>query len=118
MKIEFEIEEKLPEIIMEILYSGKWHSIVTDHCNILKRAVIKNVMNDTVAFVEIWENEIHIKTACCNSTYRIFNRNGSVICEYIGSCVCCKLLDKQVFPQLTPLKNIHHYMPDKENPFP
>ena len=118
MKIEFEIEEKMPEIITEILYSGKWHSVVVDDSKGLKRAVIKNFMHDTVAFVEIWEREIHLKTACCNSTYRIFERKGRVVCEYIGACDCCKLLDKQVFPQLTPLRNIHHYILEKESPEP
>jgi hypothetical protein len=116
MKIEFEIEERIPEIVTEILYSGKWHSIITDDCKSLKRAVIKNFIHDIVAFVEIWEREIHIKTACSNSTYRIFCRNGHVMCEYIGAC--CQLLDEQVFPQLTPLRNIHHYILDKENPEP
>ena len=118
MKIEIEIEEKIPEIITEILYSGKWHSIVTDDSKGLKRAIIKNFMHDTVAFIEIWEHEIHIRTSCCNSTYRIFGRNGHVVCEYIGACSCCKLLDKQIFLKLTPLRNIHHYIPDKESPHP
>jgi hypothetical protein len=116
MKIEFEIEEKIPDIVAEILYSGKWRSAITAECRGLKRAVIRNFMQDVVAFVEIWEHELHIKTACCNATCRIFGRNGRMMCEYVGAGACCRLPDKRVFPQLTPLRNIHHYLAGHEEP--
>ncbi|MCD7976653.1 MAG: hypothetical protein LUG51_05685 [Tannerellaceae bacterium] len=104
MRIQFEIKERLPEIIHEIFTSEKWQSDVTEEQNGLRRVVIKDLMYDSKANIEIWENEIHIKTAWSNYTYRIFTQGNSVLCEYIGAYR--GLLEQNLLPQLTPVKNI------------
>lgn len=111
MKIQFEIKEKMPEIIKEVLHSNKWHSVVTIDDYGLKRVMIKDpVHHDSKAFVEIWEKEIHIKTAKSNHTYRIFKKENAVICEYFGAH--CELLNQCLLPKITPLcelkKTIDH----------
>ncbi|MCD7915673.1 MAG: hypothetical protein LUG96_10795 [Tannerellaceae bacterium] len=104
MRIQFEIKERLPEIITEILTSNKWQSTVNEEQCGLKRVVIKDLMYDSKATIEIWENEIHIKIAWSNYTYRIFNQAHSVWCEYIGAYR--GLLEQKLLPTLTPVKNI------------
>ncbi|MDR1938887.1 MAG: hypothetical protein LBQ73_10390 [Tannerellaceae bacterium] len=110
MKIEFRIEEKMPDIIAEILHSDKWRSIVKNKCACLQRVVVEDFMDNTIAFVEIWKQEIHIKIACSCATYRIFCRQNHVICEYIGALG--ELLDHQPFPKLTPVKDLQHILDD------
>lgn len=40
----------------------------------LKRVKIKDPQFDSEACIEIWDREIHIRTAWSNYTYRIFMR--------------------------------------------
>jgi hypothetical protein len=107
MKIEFEIEEKMPEIITEILDSDKWQSTVTVDCGRLKRVVLKDFMQKIVAYVDIWNQEIHIKTTRSDATYRIFCHKNHVMCEYIGSVH--GLLIQRNLPKLTPISHIALY---------
>ncbi|MDR1259099.1 MAG: hypothetical protein LBK65_07480 [Tannerellaceae bacterium] len=106
MKVEFEIEESMSEIIAEILCSDKWHSVVKNECNGLKRVTIKDFMDNNVAYAEIWEYEIHLRPASSGSTYRIFCNKKQTLCEYIGAEH--GLLKYALFPKLTPVKNIYH----------
>ena len=104
MKIQFEIKEKLPEIIAEIMHSDKWQTNVLEKMNGLERVTIKDSNYDSEACIEIWKNEIHIRTAWSNYTYRIFTRGNSVWCEYIGAYR--GLLEQHLLPSLTPKMNI------------
>ena len=85
MRIQFEIKEKLPDIISEILHSDKWLTLVRDENHGLRRVTIKDPYFDSEASVDIWEHEIHVTTAWSNYTYRIYQKGNSVWCEYIGA---------------------------------
>ena len=63
MRIQFEIKEKLPDIISEILHSDKWLTLVRDENHGLRRVTIKDPYFDSEASVDIWEHEIHVTTA-------------------------------------------------------
>ena len=85
MKIQFEIKEKLPEIIAEVRHSDKWQTTVVEKTHGLERVTIKDPNYDSEACIEIWEHEIHVRTAWSNYTYRVFKRGDSCWCEYIGA---------------------------------
>lgn len=104
MKIQFEIKEKLPDIVAEIMHSNKWQTKVLEKMHGLERVTIKDPNYDSEACIEIWEQEIHIRTAWSNYTYRIFMRGTSVWCEYIGAYR--GLLEQTLLPVLTPKMNI------------
>ena len=104
MKIQFEIKEKLPEIIAEVRHSDKWQTKVVEKTHSLERITIKDPNYDSEACVEIWEHEIHVRTAWSNYTYRIFKRGDSCWCEYIGAYR--GLLEQTLLPTLTPKLNI------------
>lgn len=74
MKIQFEIKEKLPEIIAEIMHSDKWQTKILEKMHGLERITIKDPNYKSEACIEIWQHEIHIRTAWSNYTYRIFTR--------------------------------------------
>ena len=74
MRIQFEIKEKLPDIISEILHSDKWLTLVRDENHGLRRVTIKDPYFDSEACVDIWEHEIHVTTAWSNYTYRIYQK--------------------------------------------
>ncbi|RHJ91462.1 hypothetical protein [Parabacteroides bouchesdurhonensis] len=104
MRIQFEIKEKLPEIIAEVLHSDKWLTLVKEEKQGLKRVTIKDPYFDSEASVDIWEKEVHITTAWSNYTYRIYTRGDSVWCEYIGAYR--GLLEQNLLPIITPKENI------------
>ena len=104
MKIQFEIKEKLPEIIAEIRHSDKWQTKVVEKTPALERVTIKDPNYDSEACVEIWEHEIHIRTAWSNYTYRVFEQGNTNWCEYIGAYR--GLLVQTLLPTLTPKMNI------------
>lgn len=104
MKIQFEIKEKLPDIVAEIMHSNKWQTKVLEKMQGLERVTIKDPNYDSEASIEIWEHEIHIRTAWSNYTYRIFTRGDAVWCEYIGAYR--GLLEQTLLPVLTPKMNI------------
>ena len=54
MRIQFEIKEKLPDIISEILHSDKWLTLVRDENHGLRRVTIKDPYFDSEASVDIW----------------------------------------------------------------
>lgn len=104
MKIQFEVKEKLPEIIAEIKKSDKWQTKVVEKMHGLERVTIKDPNYDSEACIEIWEHEIHIRTAWSDYSYRIFTRGSVVWCEYIGAYR--GLLEQTLLPTLTPRVNI------------
>lgn len=104
MKIQFEIKEKLPDIVAEIMHSNKWQTKVLEKMQGLERVTIKDPNYDSEASIEIWDHEIHIRTAWSNYTYRIFTRGDAVWCEYIGAYR--GLLEQTLLPVLTPKMNI------------
>lgn len=104
MRIQFEIKEKLPDIIAEILHSDKWLTIANEQEEGPRRVIIKDPYFDSEATVDIWEKEIHISTAWSNYTYRIYPQGETVWCEYIGAYR--GLLEQNLLPSLTPKENI------------
>ncbi|MDH6533470.1 hypothetical protein D0T51_00545 [Parabacteroides sp. 52] len=103
MRIQFEIKEKLPDIVTEILCSDKWLSLVLEEKEHFKRISIKDPYFESEALVEIWKYEVHIKTAWSNFTYRIYQQGGTVWCEYTGAYR--GLLEQKLLPRLTPKEN-------------
>ncbi|MDL2244013.1 hypothetical protein [Parabacteroides sp. PFB2-10] len=104
MRIQFEIREELADIVAEILDSEKWHAHILEEGDGFKRVSIKDPQFDSKANIEIWREEIHIRTAWSNYTYRIFKQHRGVWCEYIGAYR--GLLEQTLLPQLTPKENI------------
>lgn len=104
MKIQFEIKEKLSDIISEILHSGKWQTLVKEKKPDLTRVTIKDPYFNSEATVDIWGSELHITTAMSNYTYRIYPKEDVVWCEYIGAYR--GLLEQNLLPSITPKHNI------------
>lgn len=104
MRIQFEIKEKLPDIISEILHSDKWQTLVKEEKQGLIRVTIKDPYFDSEATIDIWETEVHIATAWSNYTYRIYPQGEIIWCEYIGAYR--GLLEQNLLPCITPKHNI------------
>lgn len=104
MRIQFEIMEKLPDVISEILHSDKWLTLVKEGKHGPRRVIIKDSHFDSEASIDIWEHEVHISTAWSNYTYRIYQKGDSVWCEYIGAYR--GLLEQNLLPTMTPKENI------------
>lgn len=104
MRIQFEIKEKLPDIVAEILHSDKWLTLVNEEKHGLTRVTIKDPYFDSEASIDIWEKEIHVTTAWSNYTYRVYQQGDAVWCEYIGAYR--GLLEQNLLPTLTPKENI------------
>ena len=85
MRIHFEIREKLPEIIEEILNCERWTTLVKEDISGRKLVVIRDPNYNSEATVEIYAREITIKTAWSNYTYRLFVLGDNVWCEYNGA---------------------------------
>ena len=60
MKIQFEIKEKLPEIIAEVRHSDKWQTTVVEKTHGLERVTIKDPNYDSEACIEIWEPTVFL----------------------------------------------------------
>jgi len=104
MRIHFEIKEKLPEIIEEILHSERWLTLVKEDISGRKLVVIRDTNYASEATVEIYAREITIKTAWSNYTYRLFVLGNSVWCEYNGAYR--GLLEQNLLPSITPKESL------------
>lgn len=104
MRIHFEIKEKLPEIIEEILKNDKWVSLVKEDISGRKLVVIRDPSFDSEATIEIYAREITIKTAWSNYTYRLFVLGDNVWCEYNGAYR--GLLEQKLLPTITPKESL------------
>lgn len=104
MRIHFEIKEKLPEIIEEILHSEKWITSVKEDISGRKLVVIRDPSYASEATVEIYAREITIKTAWSNYTYRLFVLGNNVWCEYNGAYR--GLLEQNLLPSITPKESL------------
>ncbi len=111
MRIQFDIKEKMHEIVSEILHSKNWKSIVEVDNKKLKKVVMNGISLNAKTYVDIWENEIHIKTPKGDHTYRIFSNGTNAVCEYIGDRY--GLLKQRPFPKITPQKNIQNMILNK-----
>ena len=85
MRIQFEIKEKLPELIEEILHSDKWQTSVKEEISGRTTVVIRDQAYGSEATIEIYAQSIEIKTAWSKYFYRIFVANDLVWCEYNGA---------------------------------
>lgn len=104
MRIHFEIKEKLPEIIEEILHGERWITSVKEDISGRKLVVIRDPSYASEATVEIYAREITIKTAWSNYTYRLFVLGNNVWCEYNGAYR--GLLEQNLLPSITPKENL------------
>ena len=85
MRIQFEIKEKFPEIIEEIMNSEKWQTSVKEELSGRTTVVIRDQAYGSEATIEIYATSIEIKTAWSKYSYRIFVTNDIVWCEYNGA---------------------------------
>lgn len=104
MRIHFEIKEKLPEILEEILNSEKWMASVNEDISGRKLVVIRDPSYNSEATVEIYSREIIIKTAWSNYAYRLFVLGDNVWCEYNGAYR--GLLEQNLLPTITPKEGL------------
>ena len=104
MRIHFEIREKLPEIIEEILNCERWTTLVKEDISGRKLVVISYPNYISEASVEIYAREITIKTAWSNYTYRLFVLGDNVWCEYNGAYR--GLLEQNLLPTITPREGL------------
>ena len=104
MRIHFEIREKLPEIIEEILNCERWTTLVKEEISGRKLVVIRDPNYNSEAIVEIYAREITIKTAWSNYTYRLFVLGDNVWCEYNGAYR--GLLEQNLLPTITPREGL------------
>ena len=104
MRIHFEIREKLPEIIEEILNCERWTTLVKEDISGRKLVVIRDPKYNSEATVEIYAREITIKTAWSNYTYRLFVLGDNVWCEYNGAYR--GLLEQNLLPTITPREGL------------
>lgn len=104
MRIQFEIKEKLPEIIEEILHSDKWMSLEKENLSGRKLVVIRDQAYASEATVEIYARELTIKTAWSSYTYRLFILGDNVWCEYNGAYR--GLLEQNLLPSITPKESL------------
>ena len=104
MRIQFEIKEKLPEIIEEIMHSEKWKTSVKEEISGRTTVVIRDQAYGSEATIEIYAQSIEIKTAWSKYSYRIFVANGHVWCEYDGAYR--GLLEQVLLPTITPKESL------------
>ena len=104
MRIQFEIKEKLPEIIQEILHSDKWQTSVKEEISGRTTVVIRDQAYGSEATIEIYAQSIEIKTAWSKYFYRIFTANDLVWCEYNGASR--GLLEQVLLPTITPKESL------------
>ncbi len=104
MRIQFEIREKLSEVISEILNSERWATIVKEDISGRKSVVIRDRSYDSEASIEIYAREVCIKTAWSSYSYRLFVVGDNVWCEYNGAYR--GLLEQQLLPTITPKESL------------
>ena len=104
MRIQFEIKEKLPELIEEILHSDKWQTSVKEEISGRTTVVIRDQAYGSEATIEIYAQSIEIKTAWSKYFYRIFVANDLVWCEYNGAYR--GLLEQVLLPTITPKESL------------
>lgn len=104
MRIQFEIREKLSEVISEILNSERWATIIKEDISGRKSVVIRDRSYDSEASIEIYAREVSIKTAWSSYSYRLFVIGDNVWCEYNGAYR--GLLEQQLLPTITPKESL------------
>lgn len=104
MRIQFEIKEKLPEVIEEIFHSDKWQTSVKEEISGRTTVIIRDQAYGSEATIEIYSKEIEIKTAWSKYSYRIFVANEMVCCEYNGAYR--GLLEQVLLPTITPKEGL------------
>ena len=107
MRIQFEIREKLSEIIDEILNCERWTTVVKEDISGRKVVVIRDQSYDSEAPIEIYAREVCIRTAWSSYKYRIFVMGDNVWCEYNGAYR--GLLEQRLLPTITPKESLLDY---------
>ena len=104
MKIQFEIKERLADILNQLLHSDFWITEVEEIDNGKKLIKIRDFAYPLEATAEVSSNEIFMKTAWSKYTYRLVEKNGVCWCEYDGAYR--GLLEQKLLPIITPKENI------------
>ena len=121
MRIQFEIKEKLPEIIQEILHSDKWQTSVKEEISGRTTVVIRDQAYGSEATIEIYAQSIEIKTAWSKYFYRILQPTISSgvnimvpIVDYWNKCSYQPLLLKKACLILM-LRRVHSMVENIKN---
>ncbi len=104
MRIQFEINENLSDIVNEILKCERWTTVIKEEISGRKLVVIRDQSYASEASVEIYAREVNIKTAWSSYTYRLFTVGDSVWCEYNGAYR--GLLEQKLLPSITPKESL------------
>lgn len=104
MRIQFEIKEKLLDVINEIMHSDRWVTEVKEKLVGRLSIAMKDQTYESFATAEIYDKEVVIQTAWSKYTYRIYMLGGSVWCEYSGAYR--GLLEQTLLPTLTPKEGL------------
>ena len=104
MRIQFEIKEKLPEIIEEILHSDKWVTEIKEQITGRGIYALKDESFDSEAIAEIYDREVIVKTAWSKYIYRIYMLGDNPWCEYTGAYR--GLLEQKLLPTITPKESL------------
>ncbi len=104
MKIIFEIKENLADILDQLLHSDFWITEVKEVSDNKKIITIRDLAYPQEAVAEVTESCILLKTAWSKYIYRIFEKNDSCWCEYIGAYR--GLLEQKLLPIITPKENL------------
>lgn len=104
MKILFEIKESLASILDQLLHSDFWITEVEEVNDDKKIVTIRDFAYPQEAVAEVTKEGILLKTAWSKYTYRLFEKNGSCWCEYIGAYR--GLLEQKLLPVITPKENL------------
>ena len=92
MRIQFEIKEKLPEIIEEIMNSGKWQTSVKEELSGRTTVVIRDQAYGSEATIEIYAKSIEINK--CHRGDIIAIRSAGAYGEVMASQYNCRELPK------------------------
>ncbi len=104
MKIQFEIKERLADILDQLLHSDFWITEVEEIDEDKKVIKIRDFAYPLEATAEVNGKEILMKTAWSKYTYRLYEINGICWCEYNGAYR--GLLEQKLLPIITPKENI------------
>ncbi len=104
MKILFEIKENLHDILEQLLHSDFWITEVEDIDDEKRIIKIRDFAYPQEARAEVTPQGICLQTALSKYTYRLFEKDGSCWCEYIGAYR--GFLEQKLLPILTPKENL------------
>ena len=104
MKIQFEIKERLTDLLDQLLHSKFWITEVEELEKGKKLIKIHDFTYPLEAIAEVTDTEIFLRTAWSKYTYRLYEVDNVCWCEYNGAYR--GLLEQKLLPVITPKENL------------